>query len=102
MNKIKVNNIELLYKVKRFDCGDYGASDCYETIFYDTTPIKKYVKRYIFFGPIIYEKETFEELFRISVDINSIKYTKDEIRDMIERNVKLLNRKKEIERGEII
>ena len=97
MKKITIDGREFEYKVFR-DCNEHG--DWEWTEFYQGTEIRKY-KRFIFFGKTI--KEVVPKLiFEISINIEDSCYTKEDIRKKLSRQVELLNRAEEINRGEII
>lgn len=100
-NKIKYNNKEMLYDIKTEGCGEYDAFKCYKTHFYDTEPIIIKERKYKIFGKYI-EKKKYKHLFSLRYNIESPTYTKEKIRKDIHAKIKLLERSKEIERGEII
>ena len=58
-------------------------------------------KKYWVFGKIISEYVP-NYMFTLDFNIESPNYTKNEVRKKIERQIELLNRKKEIEKSEII
>lgn len=58
-------------------------------------------KKYFIFGKTI-TKEVPNVLFNVNIDIENTTYTKDEVRNKIERQYELSGRKEEIARGEII
>lgn len=100
LKKLTVNGEDFFYQVETFDCGPYGAADCYATHFYKYGGVKE-VKKYLFFGPMI-KKDIWDMVFTIQENIECPDFTKKEIRKMIEKKVELLKREEEIERGEII
>ncbi len=71
------------------------------TYVYDSTPEINYVKKYLFFGPLV-KKVTYNFLFSLNLNIEDESYSKSVIEKHFEHEVKKLKRKKEIERGEII
>lgn len=97
MKTINVNGREFQYKVG-YDCSEYG--DYYWTDFYEGTETETY-KKWLFFGPTL-TKEVGKWVFKVYLNIENPHLTKSEIRQHIERAVELLERKEEIERGEII
>lgn len=99
MKKLEINGRTLYYKIKSFDCGEYGVSTCYETYFF-LEPTKK-VTKYWFHGPII-EIENPDYVFKFTYSIESVKKTKKEIREALEKQIELLDRGEEIKKGEII
>ena len=64
MKTLKYKDREFLYKLTEMDCGEYGAFTCYETIFYDKSPITKTRKKWLLFGPLI-EYTEYRELFKV-------------------------------------
>jgi len=99
MKKLEINGRTLYYKLRTFDCGDYGASQCYETHFF-LKPTKK-VTKYWFHGDII-EIENTDYVFKFKYSIESERKTKEEIREAIEKELVLLDRSEEIKKGDII
>lgn len=97
--KIIFNNIEriLQYDVQYVDCHYDGF---YRTKFFEGTEmITK--RKFWLFGPEI-TKEQPKMIFSLNLDIRDINYTKKEIKNKIQRELELLERGDEIERGEII
>ena len=72
---------KFLYETK-YDVGEYGESDWTE--FYSIEPIKYEIKKYLFFGPPV-EKIKHRQLFQIPFSIESVDYTKKEVRKEIGR-----------------
>ena len=101
MKKIKCGETELLYVIDEYDCGDYGASFCYKTIFFDTKPMVRMVKKYYLFGDLI-EKIAYKRLFHLDYSVECNRVTKDEVKKDIVRKITLLKRQEEIDNGEII
>lgn len=101
MEKLNFNGREFLYEIERYDCGDYGVWDCFKTHFYDPKPIIKVRKKYFIFGEKI-EVKSYTKLFTLDYSIKSPAKLKEDIRSDIETYVKLLDRKDEINRGDII
>lgn len=97
MKKITIKGREFEYKTF-YDCSEHG--DYEWTEFYDG--LEEIVKKkYIFFG----EKKTYfipKLMFKVYKNIEDPSYTKSDIKKIIEKQVELLERSKEIERGEII
>lgn len=72
------------------------------TNFYSSTETEiETSKKYFFFGEEI-TKTIPKYLFTIWIDIEDTAYTKDDIRNRIKRELKLLKRGEEIENGEIV
>ena len=101
MKELDFDGRLFFYKITEHDCGDYGAFVCYETHFYDTEPIIKERKKYLFFGPTV-QVTSYKELFTLHFDMESPDYTKKEVRAKIQKQVDLLNRKAEIAKGEFV
>lgn len=74
----------------------YASNDVYKVVF------KYPLLHYFGFSDSTTLVECNEFLFRLNIDIESCDYTKKDIRRKIDRKVELLNRKKEIKKGEII
>lgn len=81
------------------DIGEYGES--HWTDFYSPEPIKYKIRKYLFFGPLI-EKTKYKKVFQIVFNVEDPRYTKLEVRKELNRRIDLMNRKSEIERGEIV
>ena len=97
MKKLNVNGREFQYEVKTY-MGEYGMY--HETLFYEG--YETYTrKKYYLFGDVITITQP-KWVFTLYLDIESERHTKSEIRTMIEKKVELLERKKQIENGEII
>ena len=71
------------------------------TYVYSSTPKITHRKKYFLFGPIVEIKE-YEYLFDISMNIESPYYSKEDVRQKFAYYINLLNRKKEIEKGNIL
>lgn len=97
MKKIVINGRRFEYEVF-CDASEYG--ECYWTEFYEGT-IRFYKKKYRIFGPMI-ECEVPNFIFEVPFDIEDVNITKSELREKLVRAVKILDRAKEIERGELI
>lgn len=87
-----------LYEVN-YDVGEYGESEW--TDFYSPETIKYKVRKYLFFGPLV-EKTKHRKLFQISFSIESPRFTKSEVRKELNRAIDIMNRKSELEKGEIV
>ena len=96
LKKIKYDNVDYL-------C-EYVYGNWFEmsgTYIYDSTPEIKYVKKYLFFGPLV-KKISYNYLFTIDINIEDEYYSKSVIKKNFNHHVQKLERKKEIEKGEII
>jgi len=96
MKKITILGEEFEYE-RHYDEIGYNYSS---TRFYQGT--EEIIKRkYIFFGEKI-TKVVPKKVFLVGFWIENPNWTKEELRKKLEREVKILNRAKEIERGELI
>lgn len=98
MKKIKINGQEFEYML--FSDVDGDSLSYYWTEFYQGTEIKTR-KKYLFFGEKIFEVVP-KKVFELRMDIEDHRFTKAQVREKIERQIELMNRKEEIERGEIV
>ena len=98
MKTINYHGREFQYEI----FSDYNEYDglTYETEFYEGTEMVT-KRKYWLFGPEITVEQP-KLIFKLYIDIEDETYTKQDIRDKIRRKVELLNRKLEIEKGEII
>ncbi len=98
MKQIQVNGRNFYYDVRSYSVGSGGIS---ETRFYDGTRTRQF-RKWVIFGK--YERIEVGEghVFTIYMDIESPLHTKQEIRDAVERAIKVLDRQDEIAKGEII
>lgn len=97
MKTLNFNGRELQYELILQE-GD--VHDWYSSRFYEGT-ITTTRKKYLLFGEIITETNP-KPIFELMVNIESPHKTKAEIRALISRQLELLDRSGEIERGEII
>jgi len=97
MKTLNVNGREFQYELF-WHSSEYGTSEWTE--FYEGT-ITETRKKYWFFGKEIKVTKPYK-VFTIWKNIESKDYTKKQIRALIEHEVEKLDRKKEIENGEII
>lgn len=101
MKELTFNGVTLLYKIVEDMCDD--GSRLVDTHFYHPTEKDEDTyRKYLLFGKKItktYPKLLFKLL---NVNIESDLYTRSDIRERISRKLELLNRKEEIERGEIV
>jgi len=97
MKEINVNGRTFQYEVEMYQ-GEFGYF--YETLFYEGLETRTRKKYFLFGETITITKPKW--VFTIHCDIESEYYTKSEIRNKILKQVELLERKKQIERGEII
>ena len=97
MKTITVNDREFQYEIC-YHASEYG--ECEWTNFYEGSEFRSY-KKYLFFGPNVV-KSIPNKVFHLNLSIEDESYTKSEIRRMLENKIELLNRREEIEKGEII
>lgn len=97
METIIISGREFQYEILWYD-GEYG--DYAETIFYQGTTTET-KRKYLFFGPKI-TVEVPIQVFKFDGNIKSNRYTKKELKEKLEKKVKLLDRQAEIDRGELI
>lgn len=100
MKQIEIQGRTFLYEVKRYS-GDHDSSGYEITNFYNPTPTIKSRKKYLFWGPDVNYLE-YQQLFYMYVDIESSRFTKEEITKKVMKEIAILNRAEEINRGEII
>lgn len=101
MYEIEVSGRKLNYKIL-YDVSEFGET--YETVFFDKIMVneKRWSWRKFKFvetGKLVEEHKT---LFCLYFDLHDAAYTKKDIRNRLQREVELLSRAEEIERGEII
>lgn len=97
MKSLSINENTFWYEIE-VDSSEYG--DYYTTNFYQGTETVKR-KKYILFGAEIV-KTVPKLVFSLYMNIEDPSYTKSDIRALISREIELMNRVEEIERGEII
>lgn len=97
--EITVDYERLFYEIDEYECGEYGMT-CKNTIFHILDGFGERREYYLFGCKIRYAK--FKEVFTLDFNIENPEYSKQEVGDAIRKELKLLNRKREIERGEII
>ena len=98
LKQITLDERIFYYKIMSRD-GEYGV--WYWTDFYHTNDKTKFVKKYWLWGPQVIKFDN-DYAFKIDVNVESCKRTKDEVRGLMMRQVELLERCKEIEKGNII
>lgn len=100
MKELNYKGKEFLYQINRHDCGPYGASDCFTTdIFIHDGKGER--KKFYLWGPTVrYDK--YKKLFTLQFSIESCLKTKEEIHEILDKNLALIDRCKEIKNGEIV
>jgi len=101
MKTLNYKNRTFLYEIIANDCGDYGTFICYETIFYDATPITKTRKKWLLFGSVI-KYTVYNKLFRLYCNIEDPGKSKKSIHELLDKQIELLNRIDEINNGNLI
>lgn len=94
LKKIIYQDKIYLYEISNsfFDGGTYV---------YDSTPIEYTERKYVFFGPRVV-KTKYEFLFYLHTNIEAACYTKRDIENKFISELNFLERKKEIENGNIL
>jgi hypothetical protein len=97
MNTLFINGRQFQYEVEAY-IGEFGYY--HETQFYEG--VETYTrKKYFLFGDNVTISKP-KWVFTIHCNIESEGYTKSEIKEKIDKQIQLLERKKEIENGQII
>lgn len=86
------------FELEAYGSGSYGYH--YVTKFYKKIK-DRVVKKYILFGPNVSIPQ-YEHVFSIDGDIKNPDYSKEKVKKLIGEKVKWLNRKEEIENGDLI
>lgn len=94
---ISINGREFQYE-RCYHESEYGESTWYN--FYEGYTTTTY-KKYLFFGETITIKNP-KLVFTVYQNIESERLTKLEVRRILEKEIELLERKEEINRGELI
>jgi hypothetical protein len=97
MKTLEINGVTLQYE-KIYHNSEHGESIWYR--FYLGTTTRTYRKYWLFGERITVIEPNY--VFTIWRDIESKLHTKKQVRAWIEHELELLNRKEELERGEII
>lgn len=100
MKNIKIDSRTFEYDINKFQCGEYGAFTGYETLFY--YGFNEVIERkYMFFG----EKQIVKVpkfVFKINYNIEDPKYSKEKIKEYIQKELTIFDRQTEINNGIII
>lgn len=100
MKNIKIDGRTFEYTIHEYSCGDYGAFTGYETLFY--CGFNEVIERkYMFFG----EKHIVKVpkfAFKINYNIEDPKYSKEQIKEYIQKELIIFDRQTEINNGIII
>ena len=97
MKDLNVNGKIFQYEIFH---GSEEAGDYYWTKFYDGNETVTH-KKYLLFGPVI-TKEVPKEIFKLGFSVEDSNYTAAYVRGRINSKLELMDRKLQIERGEII
>ena len=102
---IEIDGIKLLYRRVHYTYGPYGIGSGYYTEFFEYEPEIEHCYQYFFFGKQV-ERKYYKFLFKLKMDIESGKNSKDKIRSKILKKynkvVRNKNRREEIEKGDIV
>lgn len=99
MKKITFKGINYLYQIKNIGVEDGWYNTI--TVFYSFSPEIKTKRKYIIFGEKV-EYNYHKELFRIYLNIESPKFTKKQIKNILRPKLRSIKREKQIERGGIV
>ena len=101
MYELDINGRKFLYEINKYsdEIATYEWTEFFKLIMVDE---KKWSWRKFKFIPTGNMIEKKIKVFTISCDIHNPRYTKKEIRQKLEKEIELLGRAEEIERGEII
>ena len=98
LKQLEIDGFQVQYEVFS-DCNEYDGTIYWTEFYIGTRTVTK--RKYLVFG----EKKTKEvpfKVFTLYLNIENPNYTKGEIKSLINRQLELLGRKAEIERGEIV
>lgn len=96
MKDITIDNRIFQYEITTYECGSIG----YETKFYQgTTSLIK--KKYILFGKE-YVVEEPKYAFSINCNIETLYLSKEKVKELINEQLIIFDRKLEIEKGDVI
>jgi hypothetical protein len=101
MYELEINGRKFSYDIKH-DASEYDSyewTEFYKPIMVDEKIWSWRKFRFIKTGNVV---EIQRKVFTIGFDIHNPRYTKNEIREKLEREIELLGRAEEIERGEIV
>lgn len=101
MYEIEISGKKFNYRID-YDCSEFGET--YQTVFFKKIMVDEKIwswrkLRFLNTGKLVEKDKT---LFCLYFDMHSPEYTKAEIKNRLEKEVELLGRAEEIERGEII
>lgn len=103
MKEILINGEKWWYKITSYSHGEYGMYIQPQTSFYKEPYQIQTTRKYLFFGPLIEEKvENNKPDFSIRLEVTNPKNSKEQIKEVIDKELAIIKRKKEIENGEII
>ncbi len=99
MKSVTIEGRTLQYETKWYSMGEYGEYPV--TIFYEGTETVTKRTGFLGLGPKV-TKEVPKQIFKIHEDSKNTELTKDWWKKAIEHELELLDRKAQIERGELI
>lgn len=98
LKKLEIDGMELQYEIFS-DCNEYDGTIYWTEFYIGTRTVTK--RKYLMFGEKKIKEVPFK-VFTLYLNIEDPNYTKGEIRALITKQLELLGRKSEIERGEIV
>jgi hypothetical protein len=99
LKELKFHGKTYYYKVE-YDFNESGEKEW--TNFYYTNDVSTFRNKYrIFGGPVVMVPAN-DVIYQIDINIESCKYTKEEVRKKVQRMVDILGRCEQIKNGEII
>lgn len=101
--EIIIDGVKWWYLNTSHSYGEYGAYYKPQTSFYNEPSVEKTAKTFGFFGPkFTYYENDSVSIFNIGINIEDPRFTKEEIKEAIDKQLNILKRKEEIKNGEII
>ncbi len=94
LKKLTYNGIDYLYET--IDNDGYSGTNIYETV-----PIEYWDRKYWFFGPMVLRKN-YKFLFYLNFNVENSLLSKEYVQDKFNYALQIMERKRQIENGEII
>jgi hypothetical protein len=94
LKKLTYNGDDYLYEI--VDTDGYTG-----TIIYESAPIEYWQKKFWFFGPLVL-KTDYKYLFNLNFNIENSHLSKKYVQDKFNYALQVMERKRQIENGEII
>jgi len=95
LKKLTYKSVDYLYEIVYSD-GAYDGTNIYEGV-----PIEYWEKKYWFFGPLVL-KTDYKFLFYLNLNIENTQVTKAQVQSKFDYALQIMERKRQIENGEII